>query len=177
MKDKKKPFKVQVWEELDSRGWITPLSEPSDAFCEWWKNHDHAPRRITGARGNKGWTSGITARKAWMCADYRDEFRVRGNDYAGGTGVNYAYFGWFRPFPRERMGNPNILEKHRAWCKAHNKPDPLKEEPQEVPEHIRGAKSFEDIKKALAFLVEKMDMNKAIGWTKEDSKVANEQPF
>jgi hypothetical protein len=121
MSKERKSLKVQIWEELDARGWVTPLSEPPDNFVLWWKDHDHARHPIPG----KGWSSGITAHKAWQCAIYRDEFKVRGHENARGTGVNFTNYGWFRPYQKPMTSNPAILAEHREWCKLHGKPDPL----------------------------------------------------
>lgn len=122
------------------------------------------------------WNGKIAANKAWQIADYRDEFRARKHENAKGTGVNYAYFGWWRPHEKPRMSNPKFLEEHRAWCKAHNRPDPLKPEEFGVPDSIKNASTFEEIKDVLRVLADKMDMNKAIGWTQADSDAANRQP-
>jgi hypothetical protein len=177
MKEKRKDIKVQIWEALEERGWVTPLSTPPPSFCEWWVNHDHCSKRIKGRDGRWGWTSGITAHKAWQCASYRDEFKERGHDFAAGTGVNYAYFDWHKPYPRPRELS-DIQLRHQAWCKRHNKPDPFAEE-QEIPKEILEVRSFEDMKKVLTKLTNKFDMNKAIGWTQADSDAANKegQPF
>jgi hypothetical protein len=174
----KKSLKVQIWEELEARGWVTPLSEPPDSFCDWWKGHDHAQKIITTLNGRKGWGGGISAFKAWQCAIYRDEWNVRKNENAAGTGINYAYHGWFRDYPKPMRSDPSFLAAHRLWCKEHGKPDPVKPD-DKIPNYIRNASSFEDVKKALRFLDDKMNMNKAIGWTAEDSAAANraEDPF
>jgi hypothetical protein len=173
--EKRKSMKVQIWESLEERGWVTPLSEPPDEFVGWWANHDHCRQRTKGIEDRWGWTGGITANKAWQCACYRDEFKERRYVAAAGTGINYAFFGWFKPFPRPRTSNPKFLAAHRRWCKAHNNPDPL-DEPQTVPDYIKNAKSFADIKNILVKLAAKMDMNKAIGWTQARSDAANEIP-
>jgi hypothetical protein len=171
--EKRKSLKVQIWEELEARGWVTPLSEPPDSFCEWWKNHDHAPKRIEGKHGEWGWTSGITAFKAWQCANYRDEFKARGHENAMGTGICYAYFGWWRRYPQPVRSNPEFLKRYKAWCRQHNKPEPKTEDI--IPQNVREAKSFDDTKAVLRDLSAKMDMNKAIGWTQADSDAANQE--
>ena len=182
-REKRKDIKTQIWEELEERGWVTPLSEAQSAFCSWWQQHDHCPKRIKGRDGNFGWTSGIDAHKAWQIADYRVEFRERRRENAAGTGINYAYFGWHKNEPKPRTSSPEILERHREWCKQKKRPDPL-DVPDKVPEEIAAVRSMPDVKAVLGFtnvseiLANKMDMNKAIGWTKEDSDAANEQlPF
>lgn len=177
---KNKSLKVQIWEALEERGWVTPLSEPPEAFCQWWRNHDHCAQWVRGKRGNMGWSSGITARKAWMVADYHDEWEARKHENAAGTGVNYAYFGWWRDHSKPFVPS-KAFEEHRAWCLANGKPDPTPKMEYGVPEAIKNAKSFADMKKVvgdIGDLVAKMDMNKAIGWTKEDSEaVNNPDPF
>jgi hypothetical protein len=153
----------------------TPLSKPSEEFINWWPNHDHARKQMLD-KGRLVWNGKTTAEKAWLIADYRDEFRARKHENAAGTGVNYAYFGWWRSHTKPRMSYPTILEEHRAWCKAHNRPDPLKEDEYGVPDAIRNAKTFDAAKGVLRLLSDKMDMNKAIGWTEADSAAANRQP-
>lgn len=174
MKKNEKSQKIRHWEALEEIGFVTPLSEPPEEFCNWWKNHDHCPQRIIGRGGRKGWSGGITAKKAWM-ADYQDEFRMRGKQNAAGTGANYAYFGWWRSYPKPRTSNPEILAEHRAWCEAHGKPDPLANELQELPKDIRDVKTFGDIKEIIRTLADKMNMNKAIGWTAADSEAIDDK--
>lgn len=167
-------IKKSIWKELEE------LDAPPPEFENWWVDHDHARAVITVKGQGKVWNGKLTAFKAWQLAEYRDEFRRRGHELAGGTGVNYAYFGWSKPYPKPRTSNPKILERHREWCKRHGRPDPAAEE-MEVPEYIRNAKTFQDIKNIIGTLSAKMDMNKAIGWTAEDSASANapkgELPF
>jgi hypothetical protein len=175
--EKRKSMKIQIWENLTERGWVTPLSEPPDAFIAWWAGHDHCDQRVQDVYGNKGWSGRITAHKAWQCRIYRDEFKERRYQNAAGTGVYYAYFGWHRNQPRPRTSNPAFLKRHREWCAKHKQPDPLANEAQTVPKHIREAKSFADVKRIMAQLGEQMDMNKAIGWTQADSAAANKEPL
>ncbi len=177
MKEKKSERR-QKWEEMEERGWVTPLSEPSPEFVEWWKDHDHARSAIT-VRGQKVWNGKMTSYAAWRIAGYRDEFRCRGHELASGTGVNYAYFGWWRNYPQLRTSNPEIFAEHREFCRRRNRPDPAIEE-ESVPQHIRDSKSFPAAKIVLRSLAANMDMNKAIGWTKADSETLEEhgeRPF
>jgi hypothetical protein len=168
------------------------IEEPPDEFRRWWNpvrsdkklggsigGHDHCLKLMQNQFGQWGWSSGITATKAWQMQCYRDEWADSKSDHAEpGTGVNYAYYGWHNPFPPPRTSNPTFVEAHRAWCKAHNKPDPLAEA-DKMPDDVRNAKDFTDVKDAVRSLSAKMDMNRAIGWTQEDSDAANQanDPF
>lgn len=175
----RKPLQLQIWEELEKRGWVTPLSEPPDSFCEWWAHHDHCPKNVRGA-GGWGWTGGITAYKAWQCAVYRDEWAERKHEDAAGTGVNHAYFGWHNPFPRPRPnGLSQVQLEHQKWCKEHNKPDPFALSSNAIPPEVLNARSFTQVKSFLRTMAERMDMNKAIEWTQTDSEAANalNEPF
>lgn len=171
--EKRKSLQVQIWEELEARGWVTPLSSPPDSFCEWWRNHDHAPQRIKSKDGRTGWTSGIDAFKAWRVWDYRDEYKARKHENAAGTGICYAFFGWWKRFPQPPRSNPEILKAHRAWCRAHRKPEPKFDDI--IPKNVREAKSFDDVKAVLKEVPDRINMNAAIGWTQADSDAANQE--
>jgi hypothetical protein len=182
------------WKESQDSGWTTPLSEPPESFRNWWRNHDHCPMWMQSNRGVWGYSSGIGAEKAWQMQCYQDEFKERRNENAKGTGVYYAYFGWHRNEPKP-TSSIDQFAAHREWCKEHGRPDPLEAEKERVPEEFLGVKNFTDMKRVIAAqlrkkgakekeikkvvddvvdsLAEKMDMNKAIGWTQEDSDRAN----
>jgi hypothetical protein len=68
----KKEAQEEIWLALAERGFVTPLTQVPPAFSEWWKKHAHCPQRL-----GKGWTSGISAHKAWQCACYHEEFKLR----------------------------------------------------------------------------------------------------
>jgi hypothetical protein len=130
------------WHEQQSRGVVTPLCEPPESFCEWWQNHDHCPKRIRGRGGHWGYTSGITAYKAWQMQCYQDEFAARRHENASGTGVNYAFTGTY-------LSDPAMDGRYQF------------------------VKDFNGLKNIVGELADKFNMNKAIGWTEEDSEKAN----
>ncbi len=171
MRDQKSRQELH-WNELNERGFATPQDNAPEAFCEWWKGHDHCAQRMKNKEGVVGYSSGITAQKAWQLECYRFEFRERGRQRASGTGLNYAYYGWHRAEDTPRKSNPDILKAHRQWCKDHRRPDPAR--PSKMPEMMPQVRSFDDAKTIMALLSDKMDMNKAIGWTKADSEAINE---
>ncbi len=133
------------WRELSDRGFATPASDAPSVFVSWWTGHDHCPQRMNNKDGIIGYSSGITAQKAWQLECYRLEFRERRQEHASGTGINYAYYGSHRPAS------------------------------QPMPELIKHASTFGDIKEVIAGLSEKMNMNEAIDWTQADSDAINDQ--
>ncbi len=141
------------WRELSERGFATPESDAPPAFVSWWTGHDHCPQRMNNKDGIVGYSSGITAQKAWQLECYRLEFRERRNEHASGTGINYAYYGWHRA--EDKQGVP---------------------ESKPMPEMFKMASTFGDIKEVIAGLSEKMNMNKAIDWKKEDSEALESPP-
>lgn len=146
---------------------------PPQAFVNWWLGHDHCPIPLKNKDGVRGYSSGITAKKAWQLECYRLEFRERRDQHAAGTGVFYAYWGWHRNEPMPKTSNPALLEKHAEWCIGRGRPDPRIDKP--MPEIIKMASTFDDVKEVLKGLADKMDMNTAIGWTKEDSAALEEK--
>jgi hypothetical protein len=176
MRKEKESDAEKRWAQQHERGFVTPESTTPSAFIEWWKGHDHCPQVCTSRDGVQGYSSGITAHKAWQCECYRLEFEERKHEYAAGTGINYVWYGWHRAEDAPRTSNPAILEAHREWCRKHGRPDPAATRP--LPESIRNVTDFARGKKVIKALADKMDMNKAIGWTQADSDVAEgEQPF
>jgi hypothetical protein len=169
-----------------------PIEEPPEEFRRWWNpvrcdkalggsigGHDHAPKWMQNRAGKWGWSSGISTTLAWQMQCYRDEWEDSKSDHAEqGTGVNYAYYGWHKPYAMPRTTNPDIMTRHREWCERRRKPDPLGGD-NYIPDAIHNAKSFGDMKIVLKTLSAKMDMNKAIGWTQADSDAANraDDPF
>lgn len=160
------------WSELRERGFTTPDCDAPKAFVDWWLGHDHCSRPLKNKEGIRGYSSGITAHKAWNLECYRLEFRERHNQHAAGTGLNYAYWGWHRDEPTPKRSNPELLEKHAEWCISRGRPDPRISQP--IPQIIKFSSTFGDIKEVLSGLSEKMDMNKAIGWSKSDSEACHQ---
>ncbi len=162
----------QRWSSERERGFANAETVAPPAFVEWWRGHDHCPRLCTASDGRRGYGSGISAHKAWQLECYRLEFEDRKHDHASGSGLNYAFYGWHRAEDPPRRSNPDIFEAHRKWCKEHKRPDP--ETPSKMPEMMPQVRSFDDAKTILALLTDKMDMNKAIGWTQADSNAIND---
>lgn len=132
------------WDKSADRGYATPESVAPQAFVDWWIDHDHCPQRCVSPDGVRGMSSGITAHKAWQLQCYRDEFSARKHESARGTGINYAFYNSWKPTE------------------------------EQIPAIYRYAKSLADVKEVVKSLGEKMDMNKAIGWTEEDSQALEE---
>lgn len=169
MKDKNRE-----WQDMeDERGFNSPLSDPPEEFIDWWAGHDHCSHPCKSPHGRTGYSSGITAFKAWQIRCYKREFEERRLEHASGTGVNYSYYGWWKPEPKPKTSNPKFLAEHKEWCRRNGKPVP---EDRMMPKLIAEASSFADAKDFLDVLSEQMDMNKAIGWTKADSDAINEPP-
>ncbi len=171
MRDRTSP-QQQRWNEENERGFATAQDTSPDAFVSWWTGHDHCGQRMRSKDGIMGYSSGITAHKAWQLACYRLEFKERRHEHASGSGLNYAYYGWHRAEDPPRTSNPDILEAHREWCRKHNRPDPAV--PSKMPEQMPNVRSFDDAKTIMDLLSDSMDMNKAIGWTQADSDAIND---
>lgn len=159
------------WNRDSARGLVTPEDTPPLTFIEWWKGHDHCPQYHTANDGRRGYGSGISAHKAWQCECYQLEFRERGHEHAGGTGVNYVYYGWHRTEDAPRTSDSKFLDDHAKWCATHRRPDPRISKP--MPEALKTVCSLTDAKDVLDYLCEKMDMNKRLGWTDKDNEIAN----
>jgi len=164
MKEKTKHSEWQYLE--DERGFNSPLSDPPQEFIDWWAGHDHCSHPIKSREGRTGYSSGISARKAWQVRHYKREFEARRLEHASGTGLNYTYYGWHKPKPKPIIGDPKTFVEHQEWCRQHNKPIPGD---TIMPELMSKVSSFADSKDLLESLGNKMDMNKAIGWTEKDS--------
>ncbi len=162
----------QRWASERDRGFASAEDSAPQAFVSWWTGHDHCPKLSRSNEGYRGYTSGISAHKAWQLKCYRVEFEERKHQHASGTGLNYAYYGWHRAEDAPKTSCIDITESHRAWCKRRKRPDPaaLSKMPEMMPE----VRSFDDAKTILALLSDKMDMNKAIGWTQADSDAIND---
>ncbi len=143
MREKTSPQQMR-WNEERERGFVTANDTAPDAFVSWWTGHDHCSQRMRSKDGVMGYSSGITAHKAWQLECYRLEFRERRQEHASGTGINYAYYGSHQPTS------------------------------QSMPELIKHASTFGDIKEVITGLSEQMSMNKAIEWTQADSDAIND---
>jgi len=106
------------------RGFITGNNEPPDEFRRWWNpvgsdpvegsigGHDHCPKWMQSRDGRMGWSSGISAEKAWQLQCYQNEYNESKFDHAeSGTGIYYALYNQHKAPPDADQQDAEILKE------------------------------------------------------------------